>query len=82
VLVYDPNNGYVKASINYPSFDPNSYDDVYTLQPLDVDHSYVIDNETYIDIPVYIKTGGETRLATTYERVDTSIKKYIAKNIY
>ncbi len=82
VLVYDPNNGHVKASVNYPSFDPNSYDDAYTLKQLDVDNSYVVDNETYVDVPVYVKTGGETRLATTYERVDTSIKKYIAKNIY
>ena len=82
VLVYNPINGHVKASINYPSFDPNSYDDVYTLQPLDIENGHIIDNETYIDVPVYIKTGGETKLATTYERVDIDIKKYIAKNIY
>ncbi|HKL43929.1 MAG TPA: penicillin-binding protein 2 [Candidatus Absconditabacterales bacterium] len=82
VLVYDPQNGHVKASVNYPSFNPNNYNDAYTLTPLLVEDSYVVDNETYIDIPVYIKTGGETRLATTYERVDTEIKKYVTKNLY
>jgi cell division protein FtsI/penicillin-binding protein 2 len=56
-LVYDPNNGHIKASVNSPSFDPNSYDDVYTLQPLGIDHSYIVDNDTYIDTQVYIKTG-------------------------
>ncbi len=82
VLVYNPTNGHIKASINYPSFDPNSYDDVYTLEPLDLENAYIVDNETYIDIPVYIKTGGNMRLATTYERLNVDIKKYIAKNIY
>jgi len=55
-LVYDPQNGHVKASVNYPSFNPNNYNDAYTLTPLLVEDSYVVDNETYIDIPVYIKT--------------------------
>jgi cell division protein FtsI/penicillin-binding protein 2 len=82
VLVYSPIDGHVKASVNYPSFDPNSYDDVYTLEPLDLKNANIVDNETYVDVPVYIKTGGETKLATTYERVDVDLKKYIAKNIY
>ena len=82
ILVYNPKNGHVKASINYPSFDPNNYNDAYTLMPLDVENNMIVDNETYIDVPVYIKTWWNTRLATTYERVDPSIKKYLAKNIY
>lgn len=82
ILVYDPNNGHIKASINSPSFDPNSYNDVYTLQPLGMENAYIVDNETYIDTPVYIKTGWETKLATTYERNDIEIKKYITKNIF
>jgi stage V sporulation protein D (sporulation-specific penicillin-binding protein) len=82
VLVYNPKNGNVKASVNYPSFNPNSYDDVYTLKPLDLENADIIDNETYVDVPVYVKTGGETKLATSYERTDVALKKYIAKNIY
>lgn len=82
ILVYDPMNGQIKASTNAPSFDPNSYDDVYTMVPLGTEQSYVIDNDTYVDVPVYIKTGGEMVLAKTAERLDTTIPKYIAKNMY
>jgi len=31
---------------------------------------------------VYIQTGGEYRLATSYERIDTTIPKYVAKNMF
>lgn len=82
VLVYNPMNWQVKASAQYPTFNPNDYNDAYDLQPLSVDYAYVIDSDTYIDVPVYIKTWWETRTAITAERKDTELKKYIAKNIY
>ena len=75
-------NWQVKASAQYPTFNPNDYNDAYDLQPLSVDYAYVIDSDTYIDVPVYIKTWWETRTAITSERKDTELKKYIAKNIY
>jgi cell division protein FtsI/penicillin-binding protein 2 len=34
ILVYDPFNGQIKASANYPSYNPNNYNDAFTLQPL------------------------------------------------
>jgi stage V sporulation protein D (sporulation-specific penicillin-binding protein) len=34
ILVLDSENGKVKASVSAPSFNPNSYNDAYTLQPL------------------------------------------------
>jgi len=82
VLVYNPMNWQVKASAQYPTFNPNDYNDAYDLQPLSVDYAYVIDSDTYVDVPVYIKTWWETRTAITAERKDTELKKYIAKNIY
>lgn len=82
ILIYNPNNWHIKASANYPTFNSNNYNDAYTLMPLNPELGYLIDNETYVDIPIYIKTWWETRLATTYERVDTSLDKYIAKNIF
>lgn len=82
VLVYDPMNWQIKASAQYPTFNPNDYNDAYTLQPLSVDYAYIVDSDTYMDIPIYIKTGWETRTAISSERSDTEIKKYIAKNIY
>jgi len=34
VLVYDPMNGQIKASANYPTYNPNNYNDAFQLQPL------------------------------------------------
>ncbi len=82
VLVYNPFNGYVISSASYPSYNPNNYNDAFTLQPLGPEYGYMIDDLSYIENPVYIQTGGEYRLATTYERIDTTIPKYIAKNGY
>jgi len=82
VLVYNPFNGQIKASANYPSYNPNNYNDAFTLQPLGPEYWYMIDDLSYIENPVYIQTGWEYRLATSYERIDTTIPKYIAKNGY
>lgn len=82
VLVYDPFNWQIKASANYPSYNPNNYNDAFTLQALWPEYWYVVDDLSYIENPVYIKTGGEYKLATSYERIDTTIAKYIAKNGY
>lgn len=82
VLVYDPFNGQIKASANYPSYNPNNYNDAFTLQPLWPEYSYMIDDLSYIENPVYIQTGWEYKLATSYERIDTTVPKYVAKNGY
>jgi len=82
ILIYNPSKGQVKASINYPSFDPNNYNDVYTLKPLGVDESFIVDNDTYMDVPIYIISWGETKLATTTERTDLELKKYVTRNIF
>lgn len=82
VLVYDPYNGHIKASATYPSYNPNDYNDAFTLQSLDPKYAYMIDDLSYIENPVYIQTGWTYRSATSYERIDTSLPKYIAKNIY
>ncbi len=82
VLVYDPFNGQVKASASYPSYNPNNYNDAFTLQPLGPEYGYVVDDLSYIENPVYIQTWWEYRLATSFERIDTTIPKYIARNGY
>ena len=81
VLVFDPFEGQIIASANYPSFNPNGYNNIFEKQPLGIEQKDVINDITYIDIPVYIITGGEYKLATTIERNDITIPKYIAKNI-
>jgi cell division protein FtsI/penicillin-binding protein 2 len=80
ILVYDPFTGHVIASANAPDFDPNHYNDSYTIKPLSPEQWYIVDNQTFLDFPVYIKTWWETRLATRLERVDPTIPKYVANN--
>lgn len=82
ILVYDPFNGYIKWSVSSPSFDPNDYNSAYSHMPLTEEYSYLIDNETYVDIPLYVYSWDILREAKSYERVDTNIQKYIAKNVY
>ena len=69
VMVFDPKNWQVKASVSLPTYNPNNYNDAYTIIPLSPEYSYLIDNETYIK-------------AKSEERTNTSLKKYISKNIY
>jgi cell division protein FtsI/penicillin-binding protein 2 len=80
ILVYDPFSWHVIASANAPDFDPNKYNDSYTIKPLSPEQWYIVDNETFLDFPVYVKIWGETRLATRWERIDTTIPKYVASN--
>jgi len=82
VLVYNPFNWQIKASANYPSYNPNDYNEVYQYQPLSPEYSYLVDDLTYIDIPIYINTWWEFKLAKSFERSDPTIAKYISKNIY
>jgi len=82
ILVYDPYNWHIKASVNAPSFNANDYNDVFEYEPLWIENKHLIDNETYVDIPVYYKTWDEYKLAKTYQRINTWLKKYISRNIY
>lgn len=56
IIVYNPFNGQVKADVNYPTFNPNNYNDAYTLKPVHPNQKDIIDDITYIDVPIYIKT--------------------------
>jgi len=82
ILVYDPYNGHIKASVNAPSFDPNDYNEAYQYVPLWPDHGYLVDDITYVDVPVYIKTGWEMTLTTLDQRVNTGLQKFIKSNVY
>lgn len=85
ILVYDPFDWSLKASANYPSFDPNDYNSTFQLRPLWWDDRYLVDDLTYLDVPIYVFTWwtwGTYRLATTIERTDLTVPKYVAKNMY
>ena len=82
VLVFDPINWQIKASANYPSYNPNEYSSVFEIQPLWPKYAPLLDDLSYIEIPTFIFTWGVYRPATTAERFDPSIPKYVAKNMY
>lgn len=82
VLVYEPYSWQLKASVNAPSFNPNNYNDAYIYMPLWIENRNIVDDETYMDIPVFIKTWGQYAKATSEERLDITLAKYIRKNIY
>lgn len=82
ILVMDVKDGSIKASVGVPNFDPNDYNEAYTLKPLGIEEAYVLDNSSYVDVPLYQFSGGEYLLLTSTERENIEIKKYLAKNIY
>jgi cell division protein FtsI/penicillin-binding protein 2 len=82
VMVYDPNNGQVKASVNVPTFNPNNYNDAYILKPLGVEDRRIVDDLTYVDVPVYVLSGGKYKLASIAERQDITLEKYLPTNTY
>ncbi len=77
VIVMDPHTWKIKASVNYPNFDPNNYSKYYTVQPLSYEKRYIIDEDQYMDIPVLIEDNWNLRVATYSERKDPNLKKYI-----
>jgi cell division protein FtsI/penicillin-binding protein 2 len=81
VIVLDPFSGKIRAMTNAPTFDPNYVNQIYDLQPLGPSQGYLLDNETYVDIPVFIETGGKIRVATVQERTDLKTPKYMSENI-
>lgn len=82
VLVYDPMNGQIKASANYPSYNPNSYNEAFEVMPLGPKHAMILDDLSYVEVPVFVFTWWVYRSATSAERSDATLQKYVAKNIY
>jgi cell division protein FtsI/penicillin-binding protein 2 len=78
--VIDPETGKIKALSNLPTFDPNEYLEAYQLEPLTYDERYIVDDLTYVDIPIYIQSGAEFRQATVDERQDPELNKYVFRN--
>ncbi len=82
VMVFDPKKWEVKASVSLPTYNPNNYNDAYTMIPLGPEYAYILDNETYNEVPVYIYSGWKYIRAKSEERNDITLQKYISKNIY
>lgn len=81
VIVMNPWNGELIANASYPTFDPNSPNDVYQVKPLWPDQRYLVLDPTYVDVPMYLLSGSKMIPATSKQRFDLSLPKYIHKNI-
>ena len=82
VMVFDPKKWQVKASVSLPTYNPNNYNDAYTMIPLSPEYAYLIDNETYNEVPVYIYSWWKYVKTNSEERKNPTLKKYISKNVY
>ncbi len=80
-IIMDPHSGKIKAMANYPNFDPNAYFKEYNIQPLTEKYKYLIEDDTYVDIPILIQSWDNIKIATYDQRKDPKYKKYIFKNL-
>lgn len=81
VTVLDPWTGKIKALVNAPDFDPNNVAESYQLLPIDFDHRKLIENPTYVDIPLYYMSWENMLQASFNERQLPDLKKYYFKNL-
>ena len=81
ILIMDPFSGNIVASANAPTFNPNNPQASYELEPLTLYNSYIIDDETHVDIPVYYLSWEKLSLTTYDQRKDPTLKKFVAKNL-
>lgn len=80
--IINPYNGKIVSMANYPNYNPNNLSEVYNLKPLELNNSYIIDDETQLDTPVYYETWWKLTEANPDIRKNLTIPKYIYKNIY
>lgn len=81
ITVLSPHSWKVTSLVNYPTFNPNEYEQAYKLNPLTVREKYLIDDPTRIDTPVYVLSWTDLHQSTSEERQDISKKKYFFENL-
>lgn len=80
MTIIEPESGHIKAMASYPSFNPNTYQDAYRLRPVTPEESYIAEDLSYIDWPLFVQDGDELRPALVDERLDPSYRKYMFAN--
>ena len=80
VTIIDPETWHVRAMANAPDFDPNNYVQAYDMQALWPNDKYLISDDSRVDIPLFIYTGGNLVQANTAQRQDLTTEKYFFKN--
>jgi len=79
----DPFTAQIKANVNSPTFNLNSFNEAFTYEPVTIEDAKLIDDISYTDIHLFVKNeDGKFRKATTKEREDPRVPKYKTKNTY
>jgi len=77
VIIMNPFSGAIVAMANYPTFNPNTYTEAYTLRELPSDEL----NSIHRTVPLFKKDErGQYVSVTEAEREDDSITKYLYEN--
>lgn len=80
ITIIDPNTWEVKWLANSPTFDPNDPNSSYKLRPIRYDERYLLDDTTFIEIPVFTLSGAQLIQTTTETRTAPGKNKYIFEN--
>ncbi len=79
IIIMDPFSGAIVAMANFPTFDPNSYTDSYTLRKLDIEEGEIVNSTT----PIFKKD--ERGQYIPIEDVDLGnddVEKYVYENVF
>lgn len=80
ITVLDPHTWEVKWLANSPTYDPNNPNASYKLRPINYNERYLIDDTTFIDIPVFTLSWEQLIQTTTETRSEIWNNKYIFEN--
>lgn len=80
VTVIDPRTWKVKAMVNAPDFNPNDVWQAYKLRPVWFDQQQIVQNPTYMDVPLLYLSGEKLIQATFNDRTLPWVKKYYFEN--
>lgn len=68
VTVLDPWTGKIRALVNAPDFNPNNISEAYTLMPVGLEQQRLVEDLTFIDVPLYYLSGEQLIQAKVDER--------------
>jgi hypothetical protein len=67
--------------VNAPDFNPNDVGEAYRLRPIGFDQQYIVENPTFVDVPLMYMSGETLLQASFDERKLPGVKKYYFENL-
>lgn len=80
ITVLDPRTWKIRAMVNAPDFNPNDVWEAYKLLPIGFWQQQLVENPTYMDIPLLYMSGENMLQASFDERKMPGVKKYFFAN--